>query len=124
MPGLRRVHPRMSHLDGMARIDGPSPPPPGAWGKPLGRPPKTRCAAADPAPPCLCGGPAGTLDGTAQPRGHTARARMCWQVDALPVLKENGSVNIDVAFFTISYVVINVWTILQVMYVFRERESE
>jgi hypothetical protein len=44
-----------------------------------------------------------------------ALALLAWaKVDALPVLLEDGSVNAGIAFFTISYVVINVWTILQV----------
>jgi hypothetical protein len=38
----------------------------------------------------------------------------CAQVESLPMLLEDGSVNAGIAFFTISYVVINVWTILQV----------
>jgi hypothetical protein len=36
------------------------------------------------------------------------------KVNSLPMLLEDGSVNASIAFFTISYVVINVWTILQV----------
>jgi hypothetical protein len=37
------------------------------------------------------------------------------QVDTLPIILEDGTVAVDVAFFVISYVVINVWTILQVL---------
>ena len=36
------------------------------------------------------------------------------QVKSLPILNEDGTLNIGTVFFTISYVLINVWTILQV----------
>ena len=37
------------------------------------------------------------------------------QVGSLPEVNEDGTLNYAAAFFTISYVLINVWTILQVV---------